>query len=198
MSRLIRKLIKQEDEIVISIVRKTLWSWSGQIVITIILINLPFFLIYPLFQYGTWGVVVFFTILVIALVMIFRICTSYYYTALLITNKRLIDVEQRGIFSRSVNIIIYSKIEDVSYKVKGLVSGIFKVGDIYITFSNNKKNMIKLESVKYPDSVVGRIASQRESYLRERRKSTNNEAIKLLKRIKRKVGERRFSELISD
>jgi uncharacterized membrane protein YdbT with pleckstrin-like domain len=198
MSRLTRRLIKQEDEIVISVIRKTLWSWFWPIVLVVILINLPFFLIYPLFQFGVWGMAGFLAILIFALSFLFRIYTSYYYTALLITNKRLIDVEQHGLFAKTASTILYGKIEDVNYKSKGLMNSIFRVGDIYITTAGNKRTATKLESVKYPSEVVEKIIQQSEYYLSDKQKTSNSKAIKLLKRIKRKVGERKFNELISD
>lgn len=197
-SKLISKIIKKNDEVVSYVVRKSLWSRFWSILIAIVFVNLPFFLLYPLFQYGLWGVVSFSVILVLAILFLFRIYIIHYYTALLVTDKRLVDVERAGFFSRSVNSIAYIKIQDVNYKSKGILKSIFKIGDVYITFIGDNHSIIKLESVKHPDDVVGRIIQMKEHHQKEKRKSSNTNAVRLLKRIKRRVGEARFNQLISD
>jgi membrane protein YdbS with pleckstrin-like domain len=198
MSRLINSIISQGDEEVIAVVRPSLIEFFWSICIAIVLINLPFFLLFPLFQFGIWGVVAFATILVIALLFLLRLYLEYYYTVFVITNKRLIDIDHAGFFDRSVSTIPYGKINDVSAKSKGVINGLFKMGSIYITFTGDKKNIIRLNSIKRPHLVVESIMNQREEYLIKRRELSGYQAIKILKKIKKKLGEFKFSELISD
>lgn len=197
-NRLIKKVNLGDTETVIDIIRKTLWYWFWSIILAIILLILPFFLIYPLFLQGVWGVVAFFTSITISLILIYRIYRSYYYTALVITSKRLIDMEQIGFFSNSSSVVLYGKIQDVNYKSRGLIPTILKIGNIYISFINDKNSFIELESIKYPALVVTKIIKQRENYFEEKRQSAGKEAIKLLEKIKRRLGEEKFNRLISN
>ena len=141
-NRLIRKIISRSDEAVYDIIRPALWSRFWQIILAVILINLPFFLIYPLFLRGYWGVAIFAALLMIALFYLLRLYYGRYYTALLITNKRLIDASLTGFFNFSVLTILYGKIQDVDYKSKGLLKTILKIGDIYITFIKDQETLI--------------------------------------------------------
>ncbi len=196
--RLIKKINTQDDEIVIDIIRKSLWYWFWSITLAIVLLILPFFLIYPLFLQGWWGAMVFFVVLAISLILIYRIYRIYHYTALIITTKRLIDMEQTGFLNNSSSVILYGKIQDVNYKSHGLLQTIFKIGDINISFVNDKSSFIELDSIKYPSMVVSKIIRARESYFEAKRQTAGQEAIKLLEKIKRKLGEDRFNQLVSN
>ncbi|OGY49883.1 MAG: hypothetical protein A3B89_03490 [Candidatus Buchananbacteria bacterium RIFCSPHIGHO2_02_FULL_40_13] len=195
-NRLIRKIISRSDEAVYDIIRPALWSRFWQIILAVILINLPFFLIYPLFLRGYWGVAIFAALLMIALFYLLRLYYGRYYTALLITNKRLIDASLTGFFNFSVLTILYGKIQDVDYKSKGLLKTILKIGDIYITFIKDQETLIKLASIKNPHQVVEMIIEQRDRYLREKREVQGQEAIRILAGLKKKLGEEKFNQLI--
>jgi len=197
-NKFIKKIISQSNEVTVEIVRKSLWGFFWQIIFAIILINLPFFLIYPLFRQGFWGLVIFFIILALAVIFIYQIYIKYYYTVLLITNKRLIDIEQRGFLNRSVNTVLYNKIQDIECKSKGFINSFLKTGDVLITFIGDSSSVIKLDLIKNPNYVCEIIMNQRDLYIKERRVIAGEKAIRLLKKIKNKLGENKFNELISD
>lgn len=196
--KLIKKINIQDDEIVIDIIRKSLWYWFGSIFFAVVFLLLPFFLIYPLFLQGWWGAIVFLVVLVISLILIYRTYRNYHYTALIITSKRLIDMEQSGFLNNSSSVILYGKIQDVNYKSYGLLQTIFKIGDINISLVNDKSSFIELKSIKHPSMVVSKIIRQRENYFAAKRQTAGREAIKLLEKIKRKLGEDKFNRLVSN
>lgn len=193
-----RYLISHQDEEIKAVVKRSLWFWFYQIILAALCLVLPFFLIYPLFQFDTAGAVAFLVILFLALTLILRIYLTYANTALVITNKRMIDTERSGFFSQETNSIIYGKIQDVNFQSRGVIRAILRLGDIYITMAGDKSSVIKLPWLGRPHRIVAVILSQREAYLQARRATTNNEALILLKKIKSKLGDRRFEELISD
>ncbi|MDO8669294.1 MAG: PH domain-containing protein [Candidatus Buchananbacteria bacterium] len=197
-NRLIKRINIQDNEIVIDVIRKSLWHFFWPILLVVILLLLPFFLIYPLFLQGTWGVAVFSATLAVALTITYRIYKSYYYTALVITSKRLIDMEQLGFFRSSLGVVLYGKIEDVNYKSKGLFQAVLKIGHVYISFVNDDNAFIELQSIRYPSLAVSKIISQREDYFEAKRQTAGREAIKLLAKIKRRLGEDKFNEIISN
>ena len=67
---------------------------------------------------------------------------DYYFDAWIITNKRLIDVEQIGLFSRSVSETRLEKIQDVTYEVKGVFATIFHYGSINVQTAGADKNFM--------------------------------------------------------
>ena len=196
--RLYRKLNLTDNEIVIDVIRKSLWYWLWPLFLAITLLLLPFFLIYPLLLQGTWGLIVFGIVCFLALILIYRIYRSYHYTVLVITNKKLIDMEQNGIFHNNSSVILYGKIKDVNYKSSGIWQTIFKIGRIHISFINDNDNYIELIAIKYPSLVVGKIIRERENYFETKRQTAGREAIRLLLKIKNKLGEDKYNRLISN
>lgn len=196
-NRLIKKIISKSDEAVFDVIRPSLWSRFWQILLAIILVNLPFFLIYPLFLRGYWGVGIFVALLIIAGLYLLRIYYGRYYTALLVTNKRLVDVSRTGFFNFSAITIFYGKIQDIDYQSGGLLKTVFKIGDIYITFVKDRESLIKLTSIKNPRRVVEMILEQRDNYLRNKRQAQGQAAIRTLALLKMKLGEEKFNRLVS-
>jgi len=198
LSRFYKKINITDNELIVEVIRKSLWSWLWSLILAVILLLLPFFLIYPLLLQGGWGLMVFIVTVILALILLYRIYLNYFYTALVVTNKRLIDMEQLGFFSQSTNVILYNKIQDVNFKTSGLLPTLLKIGDIYISFIGDHNSFIELTTVKYPSLVVSKIIRQREKYFESKRQNQGQEAIKLLNKIKKRLGEDKFNQLISN
>lgn len=194
--RLIKKINLQGNELIIDIIRPSLWHFLGQMAVATILLLLPFFLIYPLFSYGVWGLATFSLILILALVLICRLKLIYDYNALIITDKRMVDIEQLGFFNSVCTVILYSKIREVNYQSKGFLAALFRLGNIRISLINDDNSFIELTAIKYPSLVVSKIIKQRESYLAAQRQIAGDEAVRLLSRIKKKLGEDEFNRLV--
>ena len=62
----------------------------------------------------------------------------------IVTNDRLIDVEQRGLFTRDIAELRYKSIEDIKVVTSGLIATWLGFGDITIqTAGSRKEFMIK-------------------------------------------------------
>lgn len=58
--------------------------------------------------------------------------TNYYLDVWVITNERLIALEQRGLFNRSVLELKLSRVQDVTANVKGMLHTLFDYGDVRV------------------------------------------------------------------
>ena len=58
--------------------------------------------------------------------------TDYYLDTWIITNKRIIDVEQNGLFDRHVAEIPLSRVQDITIEVKGIIETFLHFGTIRI------------------------------------------------------------------
>ena len=67
---------------------------------------------------------------------------NYYYNAIVVTDERIIEIVQVGLFSREVNELAYEQIEDVSCKVRGPLYTIFGVGNIEIQSAGPESNFV--------------------------------------------------------
>ncbi|MDP2683921.1 MAG: PH domain-containing protein [bacterium] len=147
----LKKLIK-DDEQLITMVRKYLFVFSSQLTFGVIIIIASFFFLYPLFNWGLWGVLIFFIIILLGIFIIFRVVYVYSFNVFIITDQRIIDVDQRGFFDRIVSETTYEKIQDVSFRLKGMMQTILHYGSVVIQTAGNQAN-IELHGVKDPEKI---------------------------------------------
>ena len=57
---------------------------------------------------------------------------DYYFDVWIITTKRIINIEQRGLFSREISELNFDKIQDVSTEVLGILPTFLNYGDVQI------------------------------------------------------------------
>jgi len=74
--------------------------------------------------------------------MFFVAWTNYYLDVLIITNKRVIDIEQLGLFARDMVEVRLERIQDIKIEVKGIVASLLKFGDIYIQTAGESREVI--------------------------------------------------------
>lgn len=77
-----------------------------------------------------------------ALWMIFFIhWTNYYLDVLVVTNKRILDIEQIGLFSRDMAEIRLEHIQDIKVEVLGLIDSFLKMGNLHIQTAGQHKEI---------------------------------------------------------
>lgn len=57
---------------------------------------------------------------------------EYYYDVWIITDRRLIDIEQKSLFNHITSELRLDKIQDVTFEVKGFLPSVFHYGNIYV------------------------------------------------------------------
>lgn len=85
-------------------------------------------------------------------VAFFIVWTDYYLDILMLTNKRIIDIEQKGLFSREISTFRLDRIQDVTVKVNGVIPTFFDFGDIHIQTAGEVPE-INVKSVPNPHKV---------------------------------------------
>ncbi|MDD3003248.1 MAG: PH domain-containing protein [Candidatus Shapirobacteria bacterium] len=63
--------------------------------------------------------------------------TDYYLDVWVITDKKLLDIEQKGFFRREVSFLNLEKIQDVTYEIDGLIQTFLNYGDINVKTAGN-------------------------------------------------------------
>lgn len=87
--------------------------------------------------------------LLFLLLITFYIIIDYYLDIWIITDQRIISVEQKGIFKRVITEVQYERIEDITSDVSGLLGTYFGFGTIYIQTAGESERMI-LRQVSEP------------------------------------------------
>lgn len=86
------------------------------------------------------------------LVMFFVMWTNYYLDVLVVTNRRLIDMEQFVLFSRDETIILLENIEDVKMETIGFLATVLHFGNLQIQTAGATKEMV-IRNIMRPDQI---------------------------------------------
>lgn len=89
-------------------------------------------------------------------IMAFIIWADYYLDIWIITNQRLLDIEQIGFFNRIVSELDLKRIQDITSHVHGLLPTIFGFGSIEIQTAA-EKNKFKIKSIPHPVTIRRKI-----------------------------------------
>jgi len=92
----------------------------------------------------------------------FRALTSYYLDAWLITNRRVVDIEQYGFFSREVSSVFLKSVEDATTSINGVFPTLLNYGDIEIQ-SAAAMNRFSIRGVPNPRAIRDLILSQKQA-----------------------------------
>ena len=65
-------------------------------------------------------------------IFFFLIWIDYYFDVWIITNLRIVNIEQKGLFNRSVSEMDFGRIQDVTAEVIGIIPTFFNYGDVFI------------------------------------------------------------------
>lgn len=101
-----------------------------------------------------------FAVLLVLLMILYK-CYIWRNNALVITNQRLVENEQRGFFSRTVTELLYRDILEVSYDKKGINASMYGYGDLKLRTA--AENEIVFEKIPKPDETVEMINKVRQN-----------------------------------
>lgn len=85
-------------------------------------------------------------------IMFFRQWTNYYLDVWYITPKRVVDVEQRGLFNREVISLRYEQLQDITADVAGLLPTLIGYGMIQVQSAGRNRRVI-LRDAHSPEEV---------------------------------------------
>lgn len=170
------------DERVIRLIRKYFFVFTGPLLFSVIFIIASFFFLYPLFHWGVAGMAVFILLIGIGVLLALRVFVEYSFNVFIVTDQRIIDIDQRGFFERTVSEMTYDKIQDVSFKIKGLAQTLLNYGSIIIQTAGQQAN-IELQGVKNPEKIQ-QIIIEIQKELCKGEKLSNSQLNEIMKQIK--------------
>ena len=85
-------------------------------------------------------------------IIIFTIWTDYYLDVWIVTNERIMDIEQIGFFNRVVSELDLKRIQDITSTVHGVLPTMFGFGNIHIQTAAEERRF-DLNSVPHPVTV---------------------------------------------
>ena len=86
--------------------------------------------------------------------------TKYYLDVWYVTEKRIIDIEQKSIFHREISNLRFDKIQDVTIDVQGFISTMLNFGNVRVQTAGEDEVDFFMSTVRQPDEVRRVIFSQ--------------------------------------
>lgn len=100
--------------------------------------------------------------LLVIWIIFFLVFTDYYLDILIVTNQRVIDIEQKGMFSRDIATAPLGSIQDVKIEILGIVATMFNFGNLHLQTAGGDKEIV-IRGIKNPEYVKKLIMSTHQS-----------------------------------
>ncbi len=100
-------------------------------------------------------------------VFFFRNWLDYYLDAFILTNERLVRIDQRGLFNRTVGTIGLDRIQDVTIETRGMIGTFLKYGDIIVQ-SAGEVSAFRFTRLANPEAVKTAILNEAERFTKDR------------------------------
>lgn len=142
----------KEDEQVKALARRHGITLVPLLLLALVMIVTPFFFLFPLFGSGPAGIVVFLAVVTSGILIAFRSFIMWDGDLLIITNQRIVDVDQQGIFSRTVNEITYNNIQDLSWSKGSVLDYVLRIGTVRMR-SDSGSMTIEAKHVAHPKAL---------------------------------------------
>ncbi|PJA46270.1 hypothetical protein CO174_00485 [Candidatus Uhrbacteria bacterium CG_4_9_14_3_um_filter_50_9] len=152
--------LKPEEE-VLEVVHEVMLPNSPRLLLYVLVLALPFFFLFPLWREGLWGVIVFFVLLCIGSLLLYRTFFKWSRTVFIISDRRVVDHEQIGFFTRVVSEARFHQIDEVTYRVKGVIPTLFRYGVVRLQLQGSAAD-IEFKHVKRPARIADLINDLRE------------------------------------
>jgi hypothetical protein len=163
----VRELIQQKSyEHVVYVLRRHWLTFFVEVLFMTLLLFVPvvvWFLlssIYPtLFLVEAWRVIGILggSIYYLAtLVFLFTHFIDFYLDVWIVTNDRIIDMEQFGLFSRTISELDLFQIQDVTTEITGFIATMFNYGDVTVQTASNNSSIV-FRKVPNPNMIRRRL-----------------------------------------
>lgn len=96
----------------------------------------------------------------------FKTLTDFYLDTWIVTDHRILDIHQLGLFKRDISELRLSKIQDVTVKTEGLLPTFFNYGTVIIQTAGVIPEF-KFEQVPHPQQVKDRILQLYDQFIKQ-------------------------------
>jgi len=83
---------------------------------------------------------------------IFVVFIDYYLDVWIVTDCRIVNIEQRGLFRREISELRIENVQDLTTEITGIVPTFFDFGDLYVQTAG-KRERFQFKSIPHPERV---------------------------------------------
>jgi uncharacterized membrane protein YdbT with pleckstrin-like domain len=113
---------------------------------------LSFWPAYPLWAVICWG-------------NFFISLTFYFMRYLVITNERIVEIEQKGFFNREVSSFRLENIQDITVDVAGVLASVLDYGDVQIQTASKDRDFT-IKNAPHPEALKLLISQEHERVMK--------------------------------
>lgn len=141
----------KKDEAVVTIIRKHWITYVIPLSISLVVIGVIIGFVDYFFR-SSAGAIVWFAIFGFALAFAAYHWVIHYFDSFIITDLRIIDIDQNGLFKRTVSETTFDKVQDVTYSIVGILATGLDYGTVSVQ-TGGAEGKIELDHVPHPRKV---------------------------------------------
>lgn len=92
---------------------------------------------------------------------------SYYLDVYIVTDRRIVDIDQEGFFHRKISELHLHQVQDVNARVEGFFQTILHFGDVYIQTAGEQENFV-FQTIPHPYTIAKQIVDLHEHAIEEK------------------------------
>lgn len=147
---------RRREEKVVLLMRKHIITNVGWIILAILMILAPLVLPYfPILEFlpARFQFIAILVWYLITTAVVLENFLNWFFNVYIVTNQRIVDIDFYNLIYKEVSDAKIEKVQDITYKMGGVVRTIFNYGDVYIQTAGEVPNFEFL-AVPQPDRVV--------------------------------------------
>ncbi len=151
----------QANEKVLGLLRAHSTALIVRLIGFAVLIVLPCFFIFPLLRLGVIGVGLFLLPVLVGVIAAWRAVRLWDATVLVLTDRRLVHVLQRGIWDRHVSEVSFSHIGDVQWEKRGFWQAVWGIGTVRVRTNGGAVPSVVMRDLRGPERLAQSIQDLR-------------------------------------
>jgi len=174
----------KKDEAVIVVVRKHWVTIAAPMALALVVLGVLIGFIDVFFS-SSVGAYAWFGIVLIVLFYVLYHWIMYYFDSFIITDLRIIDIDQHGLFKRTVSETTFDRVQDVTYSIIGMVATTLNFGTVNVATAS-ATTKIELDHVPHPRKVHEIILEAQRVFKTKHPDMSAKELIELIAQVKPK------------
>ena len=154
----------QDGEVVLQVVRKHWFALLSDSIGVLLAAIAPFIIIPLIAPYvnanPAFIVFIISLWLLIALAMLFTVWTNYYLDIWIVTDKRIINIDQLHLFNRNVSTLRMERVQDIKVEKYGIFSTIFDFGNLQVQTAGPESSFYYINGIPNPSKIRNTILEQ--------------------------------------
>lgn len=161
---LAKKINLRPNEEIVAVVKEGFFSTIWYYLFGFLFLAVASFFMFWLFARAYWGYIVYGSLILVGLYIIFRTWYFKHKNFSVVTNERIVNVSRVGWFEEYISVLDYHSINEIFLRRPGLMSNIFNFGSIEVDYGENQSLFI-LNSVSAPQKVFDLIHEHKNNFV---------------------------------